>query len=130
MKVDLALVNKYSVPGPRYTSYPPATHFTDKITFDSLRELIRANNETERDLSLYFHLPFCYSLCWYCGCTTVITPQQGQSATYLGEIEQYILTLADGRPLRSLETNPEAVRRAGENLTLTVRPEDIILLMA
>ncbi|MCX6904680.1 MAG: oxygen-independent coproporphyrinogen III oxidase [Verrucomicrobia bacterium] len=88
MKVDLALVNKYSVPGPRYTSYPPATHFTDKITFDSLRELIRANNETERDLSLYFHLPFCYSLCWYCGCTTVITPQQGQSATYLGYLKK------------------------------------------
>ena len=64
------------------------------------------------------------------GVTTNLIPATVQSATYLGEIEQYILTLADGRPLRSLETNPEAVRRAGENLTLTVRPEDIILLMA
>ncbi len=53
-----------------------------------------------------------------------------QHATYLGEIEQYTLTLADGQPLRSLETNPEAVRRPGEKLTLTVRPEDIILLRA
>jgi iron(III) transport system ATP-binding protein len=51
-----------------------------------------------------------------------------ERATYLGEIEHYTLTLPDGRPLRALETNPETVRRAGEKLTLTVRPEDIILL--
>jgi oxygen-independent coproporphyrinogen III oxidase len=88
LKVDLELVKKYSVPGPRYTSYPPATHFTDQCSFDSLTALIRANNETERDLSLYFHLPFCYSLCWYCGCTTVITRQQDQSATYLRYLEK------------------------------------------
>ncbi len=52
-----------------------------------------------------------------------------QQATYLGEIEQYTLTLADDRPLRSFEINPDTLRRRGEKLTLTVRPEDIILLM-
>ncbi len=83
LKVDLALVAKYSVPGPRYTSYPPATHFTEQVSFEALQEPIRANNETDRELSLYFHLPFCYSLCWYCGCTTVITRQQGQSGVYI-----------------------------------------------
>ena len=70
LKVNLELIKKYNVPGPRYTSYPPATHFTEAIQLDSLRDLIVANNTDERDLSLYFHLPFCYSLCWYCGCTT------------------------------------------------------------
>lgn len=83
LHVDVDLVRKYNVPGPRYTSYPPATHFTEDLTVDQIQEGIRANNQSPRDLSLYFHLPFCYSLCWYCGCTTVITPQQAKSATYL-----------------------------------------------
>jgi len=51
-----------------------------------------------------------------------------QRATYLGEIEHYTLTLPDGQPLRAFGTNPETVRQPGEKLTLTVRPEDIILL--
>jgi oxygen-independent coproporphyrinogen-3 oxidase len=88
LRVDLDLVRKYNVPGPRYTSYPPATHFSDEITEDRILEGIRANNRTPRELSLYFHLPFCYSLCWYCGCTTVITPQQAQSATYLTYLDR------------------------------------------
>ena len=56
MKVDLDLIRKYNVPGPRYTSYPPATHFTDEVDKDALMESIRKNNETQRDLSLYYHL--------------------------------------------------------------------------
>src|ERR1700756_1324758 len=88
LTVDLDLVRKYNVPGPRYTSYPPATHFTEEVSAAQLLETIRANNETARDLSLYFHIPFCRSLCWYCGCTTVITTQQGQSAQYLKYLEK------------------------------------------
>ncbi len=88
LHVDLDLVKKYNVPGPRYTSYPPATHFTDEVSFEGLRERILANNEAERDLSLYFHLPFCQTLCWYCGCTTVITTQQGKSAVYLDYLQK------------------------------------------
>ncbi len=80
---DLDLVRKYNVPGPRYTSYPPATKFTDAVTVDQVRASIRRNNETPRDLSLYFHLPFCETLCWFCGCTTVITADYSNSATYI-----------------------------------------------
>jgi oxygen-independent coproporphyrinogen-3 oxidase len=83
LHVDLELVKKHNVPGPRYTSYPPATHFTDETSFASVLEKIKENNETERDLSLYFHLPFCKTLCWFCGCTTVITTKQNESATYI-----------------------------------------------
>jgi oxygen-independent coproporphyrinogen-3 oxidase len=92
--VDLELVKKYNVPGPRYTSYPPATHFSDQVPTEQLLKRVRANNETERDLSLYFHLPFCQSLCWYCGCTTVITTQQNQSAAYLKYLEREMELMA------------------------------------
>src|SRR4051812_12883588 len=88
LKVNLDLVKKYNVPGPRYTSYPPATKFSEEVPRARLLENIRSNNETPGDLSLYFHLPFCQSLCWFCGCTTVITTQQGQSAIYLKYIEK------------------------------------------
>jgi oxygen-independent coproporphyrinogen-3 oxidase len=83
LNVDLELVKKYNVAGPRYTSYPPATHFTDQLPVEHVVEQVRRNNETPRDLSLYFHLPFCESLCWFCGCTTVITTSQAKSATYV-----------------------------------------------
>lgn len=96
LHVDLELVKKYNVPGPRYTSYPPATHFSEQVTAEQLLPEIRANNETARDLSLYFHLPFCQSLCWFCGCTTVITTQQGKSATYLEYLRKELALL---RPL-------------------------------
>jgi len=88
LKVNLDLVKKYNVPGPRYTSYPPATQFNAQLPQERVLEAIRANNESAGDLSLYFHLPFCQTLCWFCGCTTVITTQQGQSATYLKYLEK------------------------------------------
>ena len=88
MKVDLDLIRKYNVPGPRYTSYPPATHFTDEVDKNALMESIRKNNETQRDLSLYYHLPFCESLCWFCGCTTVITKDHSRSENYLNYIDR------------------------------------------
>src|SRR5262249_43368835 len=83
---------KYNQSGPRYTSYPPATRFAaDGFAVDALVEHLTWNNTNDdNDLSLYFHIPFCQSLCWYCGCTTVITTQQGQSAAYLRLLEKEI----------------------------------------
>ena len=88
MKVDLDLVKKYNRPGPRYTSYPPATQFTDDVSPSDLLQCIQRNNENNRDLSLYFHLPFCESLCWFCGCTTVITSKTDQSSRYISYLEK------------------------------------------
>lgn len=94
MPLNLDLVRKYDVPGPRYTSYPPATRFSEEVTWRGLADELLANNRTERDLSLYFHIPFCQSLCWYCGCTTVITTREGQSATYLNYLRKEIAQMA------------------------------------
>src|SRR6266568_7913110 len=126
LKVDLDLVKKYNVPGPRYTSYPPATHFTNEIPAEAFIEQIRANNATARDLSLYFHLPFCQTLCWFCGCTTVITTDQKKSGDYLKYIEREMdlmkpllhpqrkvvqLHFGGGTPTFLL---PDEIRRLGE----------------
>jgi oxygen-independent coproporphyrinogen-3 oxidase len=94
LKVDLDLVQKYNVAGPRYTSYPPATKFTDALTWPDLAEKIIENNKTDRGLSLYFHIPFCETLCWFCGCTTVITLNHSQGQTYLDYLEKEIAQMA------------------------------------
>jgi oxygen-independent coproporphyrinogen-3 oxidase len=88
IEVNLELVQKYNVPGPRYTSYPPAPRFTTDIGWAQLADFVRRNNATDRELSLYYHLPFCRSLCWFCGCTTVITKNQEASAAYLNYLEK------------------------------------------
>lgn len=93
LEVNLDLVKKYNVPGPRYTSYPPAPKFTEAVNWPMLLDYIRQNNEGERDLSLYYHLPFCRSLCWFCGCTTVITKQQEQSGRYIDYLKKEMALL-------------------------------------
>src|SRR6266566_1806338 len=126
LTVDLDLVKKYSVQGPRYTSYPPATHFTNEIAPEIFVEKIRDNGRSERDLSLYFHLPFCQTLCWFCGCTTVITTDQKKSGDYLKYLEREMdlmkpllnpsrkvvqLHFGGGTPTFSL---PDEIRRLGD----------------
>lgn len=88
--VNLDLARKYNVPGPRYTSFPPATKFTETISWAQLEPLIRSNNETARELSLYFHIPFCPTLCWFCGCTNVVTLNHAKSTEYIRYLEREI----------------------------------------
>ncbi len=94
LNVNLDLVKKYNVAGPRYTSYPPATKFTPALAWSELTKMITANNQDARGLSLYFHLPFCETLCWFCGCTTVITQNHGASKPYLDYLEREVAQMA------------------------------------
>ncbi|RZW13241.1 MAG: coproporphyrinogen III oxidase, partial [Desulfobulbaceae bacterium] len=75
VRFDQDLIQRYDVSGPRYTSYPTAVQFHEG--FDAVAyEMITAASNAElipRPLSLYLHLPFCHSLCYYCGCTKKIT---------------------------------------------------------
>jgi len=80
--VSLDLLRKYNQPGPRYTSYPPATHFTEDLTLPAFDDLPPA------PCSLYFHLPFCRTRCLYCGCTNIVTGNQRKSAEYLPYLER------------------------------------------
>ncbi len=94
LNVDLNLVEKYNVAGPRYTSYPPATKFTNAIAWPALAEKISANNQTTRDLSIYFHIPFCETLCWFCGCTTVITLNHDKGMAYVEALGREVAKMA------------------------------------
>ena len=100
---DLDLIRKYNQPGPRYTSYPTAPHFSE----DTDKAALAAQTETEdSDLSLYFHIPFCRSLCWFCGCTKIITTQQDKADHYLDlmekEIKLFLPRIKAGRKVRQL----------------------------
>ena len=91
--LDLEMIRKYSIPGPRYTSYPPATKFNASL--EGLEDGITADNRDERQpLSLYFHLPFCQSLCWYCGCHTVITRDHSLSSKYVDDLANEVVLTA------------------------------------
>src|SRR5437763_13558422 len=94
LKVALDLVQKYNVAGPRYTSYPPATKFTDALQWPELAERILENNRSERDLSLSLHIPLRETLCWFCGCTTVITLNHSQGQVYLDHLEKEVARMA------------------------------------
>ncbi len=100
---NLSLVEKYNRPGPRYTSYPTAPHFTEEIDPEQLRA--EAASETG-PLSLYFHIPFCHSLCWFCGCTKIINSKRESAVSYLDtlekEISHYLTLIKPGRKVQQL----------------------------
>lgn len=82
-----ALIQKYNVPGPRYTSYPTVpywneTEFTYQNWIDSFRKSFKESNTTE-GISLYIHLPFCESLCTFCGCNKRITKNHTVESPYI-----------------------------------------------
>ncbi|HTP12085.1 MAG TPA: radical SAM protein, partial [Bacteroidota bacterium] len=84
--VDLGLLRKYSAPGPRYTSYPTAPAFSPAFGPREYRQAIEESNpaDSETPISLYFHFPFCDTLCYFCGCTMLITHSRDQISEYNG----------------------------------------------
>ncbi len=82
---DAALLHRYDKPGPRYTSYPTAPAFSADFGATQLRQhALRTNDEPiPRPLSIYVHVPYCFSPCFYCGCNRIITRDQSRAAPYL-----------------------------------------------
>lgn len=85
LSFDADLVRRYDRPGPRYTSYPTAPQFDSVFDEATLRDYIRRSNADPipRRLSLYVHIPYCFSPCFYCGCTRIITRDRTKGRTYL-----------------------------------------------
>ncbi|MCD8213403.1 MAG: oxygen-independent coproporphyrinogen III oxidase [Campylobacter sp.] len=91
--IDFDTYVKYSRPGPRYTSYPTAPEFSDKFSYDDyVREL--KNRDKSRPLSLYLHLPFCRSACYFCGCNVIYTSKEDRKERYIGYLEKELEILA------------------------------------
>jgi oxygen-independent coproporphyrinogen III oxidase len=98
MNVSFELLHRYNVPGPRYTSYPTAPVWKEDFTpADYERVLVESSaGDSPAPLSLYVHLPFCEKLCYFCGCTVVITgTQHALEADYLDSLEKEIDWVAD-----------------------------------
>ena len=95
-ELDLDLIAKYSIAGPRYTSYPPATKFVEDIDFQELEKAIAADNAPGAGpVSLYFHVPFCESQCWYCGCNTIVTKRHDAASVYVDEVSLEVARMAE-----------------------------------
>jgi oxygen-independent coproporphyrinogen-3 oxidase len=85
---DEGTLNRFDIPGPRYTSYPTADRFVEAFDRNAFAEALRARatGVANSALSLYVHLPFCNTVCYYCGCNKVITKDRSKSAEYVDYI--------------------------------------------
>ena len=95
-EVDIDLLKKYDRPGPRYTSYPTAPVFSTAFTAKDFLAAIASSNapDSTADVSLYFHFPFCDTLCYFCGCTMLITRDRNRIEEYNRYLKKEIDLLA------------------------------------
>ncbi len=92
--IDFKKFEKYSKPGPRYTSYPTAPEFSEDFTEQDLKEYYK-NQSDDRNLSLYIHLPFCRSACYFCGCNVIFTSKEDKKVKYLEYLKKELDLLKD-----------------------------------
>jgi oxygen-independent coproporphyrinogen-3 oxidase len=102
--IDFEKFAKYSKAGPRYTSYPTAPEFHEGFTAKSY-ESILAHQDKNRKLSLYFHLPFCRSACYFCGCNVVYTSKEDKKERYIDYLERELELLS-----KHLDTSREVIQ--------------------
>lgn len=93
------IIDKYNVPVPRYTSYPPANYFAEFGEGDYRDAVALSNGAKDRHLSFYIHFPYCPRLCHYCACNSYAMPQQADVQIYINALHKeidMILPLLDG----------------------------------
>lgn len=100
-------LKKFDIPGPRYTSYPTADRFSETFSADALIDVLKQRRDSLRSpLSLYVHIPFCESLCFYCACNKIITRRHERGTEYLRylakETTLYIAEMGRGQAVTQL----------------------------
>jgi len=91
--IDFKKFEKYSRPGPRYTSYPTAPEFNTNFTQEDLIAKFKAQ-DSSRPLSLYIHIPFCRSACYFCGCNVIFTSKEDKKIRYIEYLKKELKILA------------------------------------
>ena len=103
---DAQLISQYDLAGPRYTSYPTAPQFSEHFSSADFVAAVERSNASQRPLSLYFHIPFCDTLCFYCGCNKVVTNNKKRAEPYLQRVEKELAMQAQWfdtrRPVKQL----------------------------
>jgi oxygen-independent coproporphyrinogen III oxidase len=97
VQFDRPLIDKYNISGPRYTSYPTVLQFKTDFDEAAYRSVAAASNAAvpRRDLSLYFHLPFCARLCHYCACNKIISNKRSIAVPYLDRVKRELAMHAE-----------------------------------
>jgi len=90
LEFDPALIQRYDTAGPRYTSYPTAAQFSESFGEADYRQQIELSNAEGRPLSLYVHIPFCDTICFYCACNKVVTKNRSHAQPYLDNVYREI----------------------------------------
>lgn len=92
MPINKETIIKFDKPGPRYTSYPTAPQWTEKVTSQEYSRILKGFGQSHKTLSLYVHIPFCKSMCTFCACNVLIRPS---SAKYADEYLTYLFKEID-----------------------------------
>ncbi len=90
MNIDYSLLKKYDRPGPRYTSYPTAPHFSENFEKEKFDEELEKANKEKREVSLYVHLPYCDTLCYFCGCNMIVSNNRKRINSYENYVKKEI----------------------------------------
>jgi len=128
IQFDKALIKRYNQTGPRYTSYPTAVQFDESFGIENYKQAAERSNHSDRGLSLYFHIPFCDTVCFFCACSKVWTRDRSKTTPYLArlfrEIEMQSELFDSSRKVEQLHwgggtptfINPEEMRQLMEKI--------------